>query len=254
MRISLVLAALLFVCALSLNGEAAESLILYFSFAEGTGDTVADQSGNGHEGVLQGGVEWTDGKYGGALSFDGASGYVEVEDDAALDLDGSFSVLAWIYPTMVDGGFRWAVDKGHDNNTLNYLLGISSNNSFRFITRALSNDVTGPAITPDNWYHLAGVQDDTTNEVILYLDGAAVASSALAGEKVVNDATLKIGCREWLGSATQFFGGKLDEVAILSRALTEAEVQTAMQGVEGIIAAVNPCSCLAVTWGDIKAK
>jgi hypothetical protein len=246
---------LFLVCALSTYGRAVEkSLVLYFPFDEVKGDTVDDQSGNRFEGTLIGGVEFTgDGRYDGALSFDGTSGLVRAEDDDKLDLEDSFTVMAWVYPTIVDGGFRWVADKSNTNADLNYIFGISSNNMFRFITRKLANDVMGTeTIAADKWYHIAGVQDSDKGEAILYVDGTAVASKALAGDKTVNDAYLSIGCRKDAGNPNQFFGGIIDEFAIFSKALTETEIQTAMQGIGSVITAVNPSCSLTTTWGQIK--
>ena len=47
------------------------------------------------------------------------------------------------------------------------------------------------------------------------------------------------------------FDGKIDEVAIFKRALTEAEIQKAMQG---DMVAVYPSGKAATTWGGIKAR
>jgi hypothetical protein len=153
-----------------------KSLVLYFPFDEVKANAVSDQSANGFIGKLVGGVEFTkDGKYGGALSFDGTSGFVRVEDDDKLDLEGSYTVMAWAYPTMVDGGFRWIADKSNTNNDLNYILGISSNNGWRFITRLLTNDLLdATVVNPKIWYHVAGVQDGSKNQVYLYVNGKAV--------------------------------------------------------------------------------
>jgi hypothetical protein len=253
---SFIFTVLFLACALSTYvGAVEKSLVLYFPFDEVKGDTVDDQSGNRFEGTLIGGVEFTgDGKYNGALSFDGTSGLVRVEDDDKLDLEDSFTVMAWAYPTTVDGGFRWVADKSNTNADLNCILGISSNNQFRFITRKLSNDVYGGfAVTTEKWYHVAGVQDSQKKEVILYVDGTAVGSIALTGGKTVNDAYLSIGCRKDAGSPNQFFGGIIDEFAAFSRALTESEIEAAMKGIESFLA-VYPSSSLTTTWGQVKTK
>jgi hypothetical protein len=233
---------------------AEESLVLYFPFDVVKGDTVEDQSSNGFEGTVIGGVEFVDdGKYGGALSFDGSSGLVRVEDDDKLDLEGSYTVMAWAYPTMVDGGFRWIADKSNTNADLNFILGISANNGWRFITRKnLPNDLLdAELVATEEWYHVAGVQDSDSKEVFLYVNGSAVVTKPLAGDETKNDAYLSIGSRKDAGNPNQFFGGIIDEVAIFSRALTEAEIKAAMEGIEGFLA-VDPASSLAKTWGRIK--
>lgn len=249
---SLVFTVIFFACVFSLHVKSAEeSLLLYFPFDEVNGDTVDDQSVNGYVGTLSGDAEFTeDGKYNGAISLDG-TGVVTVEYDESLDLTGSFTVEAWMYPTRVDGSFRWVMDKSHTNDDLNYLLGISSDNHARFITRKLANDVkgSGPVISPERWYHIAGVQDENSKKVILYLDGVAVGSLPLAGEKTVNDSDLRIGSREGF----EFFEGLIDEVAIFTRALTEAEIKKSMKGIESLLA-VDSSSSLATTWGKLKEK
>ena len=240
----------------ALVGKGVEpSLILYFSFDEVKGDKVTDKSENNHTGTLQGDAKGTEeGKYNNAISFDGAGDLVRVEYDKTLDLTGSFTVMAWMYPTLVDGQFRWVIDKSNTNADLNYLLGISSNNQARFITRKLTNDVFGPVVSPKKWYHIAGVQDENSKKIILYLDGAAVASKPLAGEKTVNNAYLSIGCRKDAGNPNQFFGGIIDEVAMFTRALTDADIQKAMNGLEGFLAVTPSSRSLATTWSQIKTK
>ena len=252
---SFVLTIFFFICVLPSHAKAVEeSLILYFPFDKVKGDTVDDQSGNGFEGAVIGGVEFTeDGKYNGALSFDGSSGLVRVEDDDKLDLEGSYTVMAWAYPTIVDGGYRWVVDKSNSNADLNYILGISANNGFRFITRkGLPNDLLdAEVVATEEWHHIAGVQDGDKGEVFLYVDGNLVVSKPLAGDETENDAYLSIGSRKDAGNPNQFFGGIIDEVAIFSGALTEAEIKAAMEGITGLLA-VDPDSALATTWGKIK--
>ena len=46
------------------------------------------------------------------------------------------------------------------------------------------------------------------------------------------------------------FNGKIDEIAVFKRALTQAEIQLAM---EGSISAVDASGKVATTWGYIKA-
>ena len=69
-----------------------------WSFNEGTGTTVRDSSGNGNHGTLAGaGAAWdANGKYGGALSFNGLSGNVTVPHSSSLSLNASYTFEAWI--------------------------------------------------------------------------------------------------------------------------------------------------------------
>ena len=51
---------------------------------------------------------------------------------------------------------------------------------------------------------------------------------------------------------TWAFKGKVDEVAILSKALTGDEVTQLMGGVDEFLLAVQPMGMFAVTWGGVK--
>ncbi len=75
---------------------APSGLVAAYSFDEGAGTTVADASGTGVSGTLQG-ASWTSaGKYGNALSFDGTSSFVDLGNPSSLQLTGSMTVEAWI--------------------------------------------------------------------------------------------------------------------------------------------------------------
>ncbi len=54
-----------------------EGLVAYYPFDAGTGTVASDKSGNGNDGKIIGGAEWVKGKYGDALKFNGADGYVD---------------------------------------------------------------------------------------------------------------------------------------------------------------------------------
>src|SRR5207302_3857460 len=59
-------------------------LVAAYGFNEGAGTTVADASGNGNTGSIDGATWTTAGRYGSALVFDGTSTSVTVADGASL--------------------------------------------------------------------------------------------------------------------------------------------------------------------------
>lgn len=73
-------------------------LVAAYSFDEGMGNMVTDASGNGNDGTISG-ATWTTGHFGGALSFDGLSNLVTVNDSNSLDLTSGMTLEAWIFPT-----------------------------------------------------------------------------------------------------------------------------------------------------------
>jgi len=73
-------------------------------------------------------------------------------------------------------------------------------------------------VAADIWYHIAGTYDDTTSELILYLDGALVASFTVAPRgAAVDNSALCIGAN--CGPA-RFTNAVIDEVMVYNRALS----------------------------------
>ena len=97
-------------------------LVAAYAFDEGSGTAVADVSGNGNVGALQGASWTTAGKFGWALSFNGSSARVRVPDAASLDLTSGVTLEAWVFPAASQSGWRAVVQKEVDS----YLLHASS--------------------------------------------------------------------------------------------------------------------------------
>ena len=75
-----------------------EGLVGWWSFDEGSGTIAYDRSGNNNNGTLINGPTWTQGKVGGALSFDGVDDYVVVPHNSTLNITSSITIMAWIKP------------------------------------------------------------------------------------------------------------------------------------------------------------
>ena len=78
--------------------QAHAGLVLHYKFDETSGTTAADSSGNGNTGTLtnMAGTEWTAGKVGGALDFDGSNDYVDLGNGLADNM-GDVTFSSWIY-------------------------------------------------------------------------------------------------------------------------------------------------------------
>src|SRR5205085_8911659 len=73
----------------------AGNLVAAYGFAEGSGLTVSDASGNGNTGTMSN-ATWTQGKYGNGLRFTGAlNSLVTVPDNPTLDLVSGMTLEAW---------------------------------------------------------------------------------------------------------------------------------------------------------------
>ncbi len=76
---------------------ASEGPVAAYSFDEGEGGTLEDVTGNGHDGTIEG-AEWTNGRYGTALKFDGEEDCVAIPESPELDLSEEFTLEAWVKP------------------------------------------------------------------------------------------------------------------------------------------------------------
>ncbi len=81
-------------------------------------------------------------------------------------------------------------------------------------------------LTPQlgRWYHMAFTFDDTNDTQTLYLDGVAVAASAVTGSIVYDTRPFIIGADIENGSPAFFHHGQIDEVTLYDRALSAGDL------------------------------
>jgi len=206
-------------------------LVAAYSFNEGAGPTVTDSSGNNNTGTLGAGVTWTTaGRFGSALVFNGSS-LVTVPASPSLNLSAGMTLEAWVYPTASLTSWRTALMK-EQTGTFTYALyaGSPGNGPSAFInvgtTGSGERGVSAPASLPVNtWSHVAGTYDGATLRV--YVNGGLVASQAVVGAPAASPGALRIGGNTIWG---EYFQGRIDEVRIYTRALSQGEIQNDMTG------------------------
>src|SRR5262245_34944109 len=207
-------------------------LVAAYGFEEGSGSSALDSSGNSNTGTLGSGVTRTSssqGRFGAALSYNGA-GYVTIPGAASLNLTSAMTLEAWVFPTAAAGNWSTVLMKeqpGHFVYTL-YAGSPTNRPNVYFNTSTASGGqrgLAGPSALPLNaWSHLAGTYDGAT--LRLYVNGAQVASQAYTGSIMVSSGALRIGGNDiWSG---EYFQGRIDEIRIYNRALTQASIQTDM--------------------------
>ena len=206
-------------------------LIGYWPLNELSGMTTADVSGNGNDGTLTNmtGAEWTTGKIGGALTFDGIDDEIIIPDDDALDGVNRLTISFWIYPTVVDGNPRGPISK-RVQYTSEYSYGV-----FPYGGNHINVDIDGnnnrfacPAtLQANHWYHVAVVFDGTVpaaGRVSVYLNGVLDCTRYEASASIPNtNSNLVIG--HLFGNSSGFFAGTIDDVRLYGIALSESEIQ-----------------------------
>ena len=92
--LALVLAIAVVVLPGAAPAAAPTGLVAAYSFDDGAGSVLGDSSGNGHTGTISG-ATWTSGHDGGALSFDGSSGSVDLGALGTFYQTG-FTLEGWV--------------------------------------------------------------------------------------------------------------------------------------------------------------
>ena len=86
-------------------------LVAAYSFDTGSGASVPDVSGNGNTGTAMGAFWSTQGRYGGAMSFDGVSSVVRVASSPSLALSSAMTLSGWINPSVTQSAWRKIQDR-----------------------------------------------------------------------------------------------------------------------------------------------
>jgi hypothetical protein len=209
---------------LSVN-SAPTNLIAAYSFNEGTGTTLTDRSGRGHTGTIAGATWSTQGRFGGALSFDGVNDWVTVNDTAALDLTTAMTLEAWVRPSAL-AAWRTVLMKERTGGLAYTLYGSDAASRMEGYLAVGSAEVGLPstaALALNTWTHLAFTYDGATMRV--FVNGTQVATRTQTGAMATSTGALRIGGNSVWG---EYFQGLIDEVRIYNRALTQAEIQTDM--------------------------
>jgi len=213
-------------CSLWLVCGAAEKekgLAGWWKFDEGSGDTAKDASGNGNDGVING-AEWTAGKFGKALKFNG-DGFVEISHSDAL-IPEKFTLEAWVNVSNIASDDRGPMILAkYGGNYKGYMLvleGASGMPSMHIDSPENEIAITAQeAVKTGQWYHVAGTFDGAKGS--LYVNGVLKDSKDC---EITHDdgVSFFIGKASWFDGA--YFFGSIDEVKIYNRVLAVDEIKT----------------------------
>ena len=239
----LFLCSLFMLTNLCLANVAEEGLVAYWPFDEGAGKKAVDVTGNGHDGVVDGNPKWVDGKFGTGLEFDGEEDKVVVADDPDLAIPENITFMAWFSPNDSLSSRRLMVK----NNAIFVIFDFGDVNSIDFLVKP--DNLFAQSKTTDwtigEWYHFAGTFDGKTLRVYVngQLEGEADNNTPIAP----SDLELWIGGDDF-GRPTDFFPGKIDEVRLYEKTLSEADILKVMETPQD----VDVRGKLTATWGKIK--
>jgi fibronectin type 3 domain-containing protein len=199
-------------------------LVGAWAFGEGMGSTTADASGNGNAGTING-ADWSSqGRFGNGLDFDGNGNTVRVPSAASLNLGSAMTLSGWIQPTVIQDGWDTILHR----QTENYFLTASGNGAMRPAAGGAfggnTSTIEAPSAIPlATWSYVATTWDGSTQR--LYVNGTQVATRDVGGSLPASANPLWIGGNQPYG---EYFEGRIDEVRVYNRALTQGEIQADM--------------------------
>lgn len=224
------------------DGGILQDLVLLLHFEEPSwtpdaGGTVIDSSGTGNNGTPLGTAMTTpNGKFGRAAAFDG-NGAVLVPDSPSLHPTNALTYAAWIYPTYLDdAGARYPgiIAKRVDYTTdVAFTMFLWTNYNVWGDIEAPNRFNSNAVFTTGQWYHVAivydGTQPNPNARATVYVNGAFDSTHAAPTSLMMHTADLKVGYLQQ-GAAdpdpNAGFIGSIDEVAVWTRALSAAEIQS----------------------------
>ena len=178
-----------------------------------------DESGNGNNGTVNGATLTADrfSNVGKAYSFDGVNDNISTSRSPLT----SFSVSLWLF-TSQNTAYTPLVDAYNSNWEL-YLSNYKPTFT-RWITAGAGGTfqefISTTSASINQWNHLICTYNN--GNIRLYLNGVLISTFQNVSITINNNGTFAFGAS--LSGTSQYFNGKLDDIGIWNRALTQQEV------------------------------
>ena len=221
--------------------QTTNGLIARYTF-DGVSGPVIDETGNFH-GTNFGAARGVEGCQGNAFEFDGYNTYVNTIPAASIPTHCTISM--WIHPKqgsnpLISGQICGSVDRIHagqwgfllhfyDNDSL---ASDGSQHSYRNSVVAIHYHDLGRVLAPadlfptDTWTHLT-YSYNTAGQVKIYANGILVQTGSYYAAPSIHEHALMFG--KGIRSQSNGFHGKIDEVFVYNRALSDSEVMGVYQ-------------------------
>jgi uncharacterized repeat protein (TIGR01451 family)/fimbrial isopeptide formation D2 family protein len=197
-----------------------------------------------NNGVLHNGVAFPSGLIGQAFSFDGVDDYVSID----RSIQNDFTIEFWLNSTQIFNNSReqWYDGRGlvdaevggvTDDFGVSLLAG-----KVLFGTGRPDVTIKSTFVADGNWHHIAATRKQNTGDLKLYVDGLERAVGVGGTQSLTAPNRILLGL---LQTNINPFQGKLDEVALYTRALSPQEIQAIYDA--GIVGKCAPGTIQSLT-------
>ncbi|KHD08271.1 hypothetical protein PN36_17380 [Candidatus Thiomargarita nelsonii] len=202
-----------------------DGLVAYYPF----NGNANDKSGYGHHGIVHG-ARLSQDRFGNgrrAYSLDGKDDYVVVSSGNSLNIREVLTISVWVnvgtfsnipyFVARYDTGLREVYKTGSNRGRFEFRL----NDGVKVL---VSNTIPKTG----KWYHIAATYDGSIMR--LYIDGVEDNSKSYSAAIYPSaGGKLMIGADDDSSELNQFLNGKIDDIRIYNRALSESEIQQLYQ-------------------------
>lgn len=257
---------------ISSNGVFADinkGIVSAWTFDDGT---AKDFAGKNH-GKINGGVEFVNGKFGKAASFNGKDGFISIPHSKDFEvLANGLTCSAWIY-----------VRNGKDHSAIAFKgpkVGWGANFLFRICTTSNTGMTwgvcsagvehwfaTANVISQNQWYFvcitadgkqaIARVASEKDGKVNIPISGEGNPKPTSSPYLVFPDHAIEVGVGRAVAGTVgndAYLDGIVDELIIWNRPLDETEIAELAKGARPKnILAVDAKGKVSTTWGDLKS-
>jgi hypothetical protein len=223
-------------------------LVGYWSFS----GNANDSSPNANNGTVNGATLTTDrfGSVNSAYSFNGLSNYIRINNILLPSTPTSYTISLWYNTqnfTSQNGNPRMLIsDRNTGLSSYKYTIDVTASHLVGCAiyngSGATGNGVTGDAGTNNNWHNAIFMYDSTIATLYLYIDGSLVNTSTSVTHWSSGANPTNIGYWNGFVGASGFFDGKIDDIGIWNRVLTQSEITS-------LYYSENSCQALVINTG-----
>ncbi len=211
-------------------------LSMHFKFDGSIADSI-----KGVLGISEGALSYTDGKIGQAVILNGSNNAITLGNKTLNDLGigNQFTISAWILSDDASKNrasvfTKGAIGAGADNASIDLII---ASGDARLRVSNGTTVVTAPSnssnrIISNTWYLVTGTFNGNTGTAKLYQNGVKIKESTEASVAMPNDSSsvLATGIGVSAGNDKAYFKGKIDDLRIYNRVLSDSEIKGLYDG------------------------
>lgn len=221
------------------SGTLSTGLLTYWNFDKGSGDVVANSSsaGSSKDGFWNGSdSHWATtqeakignsaGKFSGTGGGNGTPPGNYVSFNGWPGITGSFSVSFWIYPTSA-GAYNNRIIGGNQGENRSQFFMTNDGNKVNFSIGYINGGTDGyvaVSVPTNEWTFITATFDGTTTKLSKNNTAPVTASFTHTFNGNPKDAFVMGKANQGHSSAQGYFAGRLDEVRVYSKVLTDSEI------------------------------